>query len=181
MTIDTLPLPENADWTADLTTRSGFEFHVRPVSVADDAALSAFFKQVTPDDLRFRFLTGLREVGPARIAEMTHVDHHQKQDFVVFAPDGDAIIANAMLAADAKMETAEVAISIRQDLKGRGIGWTLLEHVARYAKAQGIRKLVSIESRDNHAAIELEREMGFTARPIDDDPTLVLLEASLQD
>lgn len=180
MTIDTAPQMEDANWSAILKTRSGFECPVRPVTTADDPALTAFFAHVTPDDLRFRFLSSIREVGAARIAEMTHIDHKQTQDFVVTEPGGDAIIANAMLAADAQMETAEVAISIREDMKGRGIGWSLLEHVARYARAQGIRKLLSIESRDNHAAIELEREMGFTARPFDGDPALVILESQLQ-
>lgn len=180
MTIDTIPDTKDA-WASDLKTRSGFACHARPVTTDDEAALTAFFEQVTPDDLRFRFLTSLREVGPARIAEMTQIDHKQKQDFVVFEPGGDAIIANAMLAADPQLDTAEVAISIRKDLKGRGIGWSLLEHVARYARAQGIRKLLSIESRDNHAAIELEREMGFTARPFEGDSALIVLEASLRD
>ncbi|WP_448663011.1 GNAT family N-acetyltransferase [Sphingomonas sp. CJ20] len=179
MTTETITAPEHAGW-ADLETRSGFACRVRPVTPADQAALAEFFTHVTPDDLRFRFLTGIREVGAARIAEMTRAGSQQKQDFVVSAPGDDAIIANAVLAADAQNDTAEVAISIRQDLKGRGIGWALLDHVARYAKAQGIRTLLSIESRDNHAAIELEREMGFTARALDGDPTLVVLEVALQ-
>ena len=48
------------------------------------------------------------------------------------------------------------------------------------AKRRGVKTLQSIESRSNHQAIELEREMGFTARTLDDDPTLVVLEAKLQ-
>ena len=70
----------------------------------------------------------------------------------------------------------EVAISILPELKGKGIGWTLLDHMAQEARHWGIKKLQSIESRDNHAAISLEREMGFTARAVEGDPALMLLE-----
>ncbi|CAN5505460.1 GNAT family N-acetyltransferase [soil metagenome] len=181
MKLDEISRPDDATGATELTTRSGYSCHVRPVRVGDEAALATFYAGVSSDDLRFRFLSGMSQVPAARIAEMTHVDHGKTEDFVVFAPDGETIVANALLAADDKLDTAEVAISIRHDLRGRGIGWALLDHVARAAKAKGIRKLVSIESYANHAAIELEREMGFTARSYEGDPSLVLLEATLQD
>ncbi len=178
---ETIAPLQDPSGVADLVTRSGYHCHVRPVTTDDEAALTEFFAGVSSDDLRFRFLSGMDKVPDALIAGMTHVDHRKTEDFVVFAPGSDEIVANAMLAADDRLETAEVAISIRKDLRGQGIGWSLLEHVARYARARGIKKLCSIESYANHAAINLEREMGFTARSYEGDASLVLLEASLQD
>lgn len=37
----------------------------------------------------------------------------------------------------------------------------------------------SIESRENRAAIEVERDMGFTVKMDPDDPTLVLVQRKL--
>lgn len=181
MKLETIGSAGDVEGVADLTTRSGYRCHVRPVAIGDEAALAEFFAGVSSDDLRFRFLSGMDKVPEALIARMTHVDHRKTEDFVVFAQGSNEIVANAMLAADDRLDTAEVAISIRHDVRGQGIGWTLLEHVARYARARGIRKLCSIESYANHAAINLEREMGFTARSYEGDASLVLLEASLQD
>jgi L-amino acid N-acyltransferase YncA len=107
------------------------------------------------------------------------VDHRQKENFLAFAADGATIIATAMLACDAAMQTGEVAISIRSDHKGRGVSWELLEHVAHFAEANGVQTLQSIESHANHAAIELERDMGFTARTYPGDSTLMLVERKL--
>lgn len=180
MKLETTAPTADANGAADLTTHSGFHCRVRPVAIGDEAALAEFFAGVSSDDLRFRFLSGMDKVPEALIAGMTHVDHRKTEDFVVFAQGSDEIVANAMLAADDRLDTAEVAISIRKDLRGKGIGWSLLEHVARYARAKGIKKLCSIESYANHAAINLEREMGFTARSYEGDASLVLLEASLQ-
>ncbi|MEZ5898873.1 MAG: GNAT family N-acetyltransferase [Hyphomicrobiaceae bacterium] len=165
--------------TVELQTRTGFRIRVRPANEQDDPALSAFFEHVSKDDLRFRFLSAIQKVSPEQIAAMTHVDHRQTEDFLVFEPGSKEIIGNAMLAADKSLQTAEVAFTVHSDFKGKGIESALLKYVTEVAKARGIKKLQSIESRENHCTIELERTMGFTAHGIEGDPMLVLLEAAL--
>jgi N-acetylglutamate synthase-like GNAT family acetyltransferase len=167
------------DWSRELTTRSGFRFNVRPAQPSDESALAEFFTHVTPDDLRFRFLTGLKTVGHDRLAAMTAIDHRQTENFLAFVDDEAAIVATAMLACDAEMKVGEVAIVIREDYKARGVSWDLLTHVAAYAAAKGLTTIQSVEARDNHAAIDMEREMGFTAGPYPGDPTLVLVQKQL--
>jgi acetyltransferase len=78
-------------------------------------------------------------------------------------------------AGDGKLDTAEVAVSIRHDHRGLGIGWALLDLLAHEAERRGVRQVISIESRENHAAIELEREKGFRPEPFAGDPALVVL------
>lgn len=163
----------------DLATRSGVRLHVRPAGPADKPALAEFFRNVSREDLRFRFLSAVREVGDERLVEMTEVDHVRTDDFLAFGDDGQTVLAAAMLAANPSLERAEVAISVRADLKGRGIGWSLLEFVSDEAKARGIKVLESVESRENQAAIQLEREMGFIAEPAAGDPTLMVVRKKL--
>jgi acetyltransferase len=151
-------------WAADLVTRSGLKIHVRPVLPEDEAALAQFFHQVAPEDLRFRFLTALREVGHAQIVAMTQVDYRRTMNFLAFAED-DTLIASAMLASDPDHVRAELAVSVHAGFRNRGVGWTLVEHVMRYAAAEGIEIVESIESRENHAALALEREAGFVIVP----------------
>ncbi|CAM3285606.1 N-acetyltransferase domain-containing protein [Sphingomonas antarctica] len=163
------------NWSEYLTTRTGFRFHVRPVRSDDEGKLAEFFSNVTRDDLRFRFLTGLNEIGRDRIATLANVDHEQTENFLAFGDDNSAVLATGTLARDPTMIRGEVAITIRDDFKDRGISWELLIHIAHYAEANGIKTLESIESRENHVAIELERNMGFTVEPYPGDPTLVLV------
>ncbi len=168
-----------ARWNRQLQTRTGFQFHVRPVGPGDEAALSDFFTHVTPDDLRFRFLSSVNVVSHGLLSRMIDVDHRQKENFLAFDTDGTTIIASAMLACDPQLAVGEVAISIRPDFKRRGVSWELLEHVVHFAESLGVATVQSIESNANHAAIELERDMGFTARAYPGDPTLVLVERKL--
>lgn len=162
-----------------LTARSGFEFHVRPVTPSDEEELSTFFSHVTKDDLRFRFLSSISEVGKEMLSYLINVDHDHKEDFLALDIDDKTIIASAMIGANEDKSVAEVAIVVRSDYKNRGMSWTFLEYVVNEARRSGIKKLQSIESRQNHAAIELEREMGFTAKSCPGDATLMLLEFDL--
>jgi L-amino acid N-acyltransferase YncA len=162
---------------SELATWTGFRFEIRSAEPRDKAALADFFLHLTPEDRRFRFLTGAPRLDHDMLERLTKVDHDRTEDFLAF--DGDTLIASAMLAADAARERAEVAISVRADYKHRGMGWALLAHLARYAKEKGIELIESIESRDNVEAIALEKEMGFTATAYPGDATLVLVQKKL--
>lgn len=166
-------------WSRDLTTRTGFTFHVRPAQPDDEAALAEFFTHVTPEDLRFRFLSSIREVGHDRLVALAQVDHRRTENFLAFARNGSAIIATAMLACNDALDRGEVAISVSAENKGKGLSWELLGHISRYAEAKGIEILESIENRENHAAIELEREFGFVAEAYPGDPSLIIVRKQL--
>jgi acetyltransferase len=47
------------------------------------------------------------------------------------------------------------------------------------AKRRGLKKLMSIEIRENRDTIDLERRKGFTARGLDGDPALLVPETAL--
>jgi len=162
-----------------LTTRTGFEFHVRPVEPSDKDALAEFFTHVSREDLRFRFLSPIPEVRDSRLDDLVNVDHDHKEDYLAFDIDDKTIIASAMVGANDDKSEAEVAIVVRSDYKHRGMSWTFLKYVIDQARQSGIKKLQSIESRQHHAAIELEKEMGFSARSCPGDATLMLLEFDL--
>lgn len=167
------------EWSNRITTRSGVQLNVRPAAPEDEALLEDFFGRVTPDDLRFRFLTPVRKPAHEMVAELVEVDHTTTENFLAFAEDGETLVATAMIAAEPSLERAEVAIAVRADFKHKGVGWSLLQLVADYARARGIRAIESIEARDNREAIGLEQEMGFTATTYPGDSTLVLLRKQL--
>ena len=174
-----VPVAPTERWSADLVTRSGYAFNVRPAAPDDEAALAEFFDHVGKDDLRFRFLTAIRKVCQDQLKALVTVDHERTENFLAVDPATGFIVATAMLAADETLTNAEVAVAIRADYKHHGISWTLLDHVGRFAVAKGIKTIESIESRDNHQAIDLERERGWTASACPGDATVMLLQKTL--
>lgn len=171
------PAPDQ--WTADVVTREQVTLHIRPVGPEDEPILADLFDHVSAEDLRFRFLTAIHDVGHERLAAMTQIDYRREMHFLAFA--GDALVASAFLVADPDRSRAELAISVHQDWKSKGVSWTLLQHVLRYAQAEGIGSVESLESRDNHAALKLERELGFATLPCPDSPTETLVRKVLRE
>jgi len=166
-------------WSGDLLTLTGSRFTVRPARPEDAAALAEFFTHLTQEDLRFRFLTGIGEVSSARLVEMTRIDHELVEHFLAFAPGDRMIIASGMLAIDDQRKRGEIAIATRGDYRRRGVARRLVEHLVEYARFRGLAVVESVASRDNAALVELEQRLGFKARPVSDDPSLVLLQCRI--
>jgi acetyltransferase len=171
--------PAPMEWASTLVSQNGLRFFVRPVRADDEGLLADFFAHVSPEDLRFRFLTGLSTVGHDRLAMMTRVDYRRTISFLAFDEDRKTVIATAMLAADPDRTRAEVALTTRSDMKAKGLSWTLFDYVLRYAKAERIGTVEAIECADHDAAIRMEREMGFTSVADPDDPTVRIVRRDL--
>jgi acetyltransferase len=167
-------------WSADLVTNRGIRFHVRPARPGDEEALGDFFRSLPPEDLRHRFLTGLREVGDERLKAMVRNDDPHTINFLAIDEETGKVMATAMLAATTDYSEGEFAVSTRPEWKQRGVSWTLLEHLVSYAKAAGIKRIESIETSDDARALQLEREMGFRTRLCPEDATLMIAEKELQ-
>ncbi|MGS1015411.1 N-acetyltransferase family protein [Allosphingosinicella humi] len=166
-------------WSADLVTNSGIRFHVRPARPSDEDGLGAFFRSLPPEDLRHRFLTGLREVGPARLKEMVRNDDPHAINFLAIDQASGVVIASALLAATEDYSEGEFALSTHPEWQQKGVSWTLLGHLVRYAEAAGISIIKSIETADDAKALQLEREMGFRTYLCPKDATLMIAEKRL--
>jgi acetyltransferase len=161
--------------TLTLATRSGIDIDVRPAHESDKTALIDFFDRVSDEDRRFRFFSAADHVNDRQLEPLIHADHFRSESFLGFDKASGELVASALLACDAAMDTAEIAVSIRSDYRGKGVGWALLDFISREAERRGVRRAIAIEARDNHAAIELEREKGFKPEAFEGDPTLVVL------
>lgn len=170
-----------AGWATDLVTEHGLRFYVRPVRPDDEAAVARFFERVTPEDLRFRFMSGVDKVNHEQIAMMTRVDYFRTISFLAFDENRREVIAIAMLATDPDRNHAEVALTTRSDMKGEGVSWTLFEHIVRYVRSEGITTLESVECADHEAALRMERELGFTTSVDPNDPTVWIARKNLFD
>ena len=169
------------EWSAKLPTRSGLELLVRPAAREDEATVRAFFAELGPDDLRFRFLSPMPRVNDSLYDLLLGVDHVRTEDFLVFVRENGSprMVASAMLSCDPETKTAEVAISVHPAYRDKGIGWSLLDFVARDAGQRGMEVLQSIECRDNRGALEVERDLGFEISFYPGDPTLDLVSKRL--
>lgn len=141
----------------------------RALTPADLAALHDLLADASAEDVRFRF----PGEGERSLERMTKVDHDRTENFCAYEESSGKMIATAMLASDATGRTAEIAIAIRAGFANRGIGWTLLDHVAGYAEAHGLDAVESMTGRDDTDVIGLETEMGFAVSALPDECVLL--------
>lgn len=171
-----LLLPE---WSAVLTTSGGLRLNVRSASPADEQELARFFDEATHEDLRFRFLSSMKAVAPEITRELVEVDHSRTENLLAFDARDGRLAATAMIAANEDQDSAEVAVIVRSDLKGRGVGWAMLDLACDYATARGFKSLHSVELGANFPGIALEEEMGFKGRPCPEDSSVMILTKTL--
>jgi GNAT superfamily N-acetyltransferase len=171
----TLVSPEKSGQPIELKTRDGLIIDLRAVRAEDEPALLTFFEGVSPLDRRFRFLAAADHVSHDQLEPLLHADHFRSESFIAFERESGALVASGLLACDNALDTAELAVSVREDYRGRGVGWAMLDLLSKEAQKRGVRRAISIESRENHAAIELEREKGFVPEPLEGEPSLVQL------
>ncbi len=158
-----------------LITRSGVALDIRATTEADEAKLAAFFDRVSDEDRRFRFFTAGAHVSHEQLDPFIHADHIRSESYLAFDAATGELVASGLLACDARLDTAETAVSVRSDYRAKGLGWAMLEFLSDAAQKMGAKQIIAIESRDNHAAIELERESGFVPRAMEGDPTTIIL------
>jgi acetyltransferase len=62
---------------------------------------------------------------------------------------------------DASREAGEYAILLRSDLKGRGLGWALMQMIIEYAKSRGLKRIYGQILHENSVMLKMCRELGF--------------------
>lgn len=157
--------PYPREWESHEILRSGKRLFIRPIKAEDEPALLAFLEKIDPEDIRLRFFAPLRHFSHHFIARLTQLDYGRTIAFVALDPMSDEILGVVRLHADPDHRTAEFAILVRSDFKGRGLGTSLMNLVIRYAKAEGYAVITGEILAENQGMLRLCRELGFELSP----------------
>lgn len=163
------PYPAQWERTVDLPQLG--TLLLRPVRPEDEALYRAFYPHITADDLHMRFFTARPDRSHRFLARLTQIDYAREMAFVAVSEAGE-LLGVARLAADPDYTRAEYAVLVRSDLKGRGLGWLIMQHLIAYARAEGLGELHGQILATNTTMIAMCRKLGFHITPVPDDVTL---------
>lgn len=164
------PYPSN--WERELEIK-GERITVRPIRPEDEALYGAFIDKLTLQDIRLRFFGLTAKPTHDQIARFTQIDYARAMAFVAIHPDTGELLGVSRLASNPDYTDAEFAVIVRSDLKGRGIGWALMQTLIEYARAEPIGALYGDVLKWNEGMLQLCRELGFSESLSDDDPDVV--------
>ena len=92
-------------------------------------------------DLRLRFFAPMKEFSHEFIARLTQLDYARAMAFVAFDEATNELVGVVRIHSDSIYESGEYAILLRSDLKGRGLGWALMQMIIEYAKSEGLKAI----------------------------------------
>ncbi len=136
---------------------------LRPVRPEDEQAFVRLFDRLSAEDVRLRFFAPLREMPRRQLARLTQIDYDREMAFVLEAsgPEQGEILGVVRIAADPDNQRAEFAVTVRSDLKGRGIGTLMLSRMLDYARDRGIAEVFGDILGENTMMIALCRDLDF--------------------
>jgi acetyltransferase len=154
--------PYPSEWLIDAALDGVGLLQIRPIRPEDEPLYRDFFVNVTLDDQRLRFFTIAPDLSHRFLARLTQIDYAREMAFVAVAKDSGALLGVVRMVADPDYTKAEYAILVRSDLKGRGLGWRLMQHLIAYARAEELEQLHGAVLAGNTTMLQMCRELGFT-------------------
>ena len=173
--------PYPSQWEGELALRDGSRVVVRPMRPEDEPAVQNFLTRVTAEDLRLRFFHAMKEFSHSFIARLTQLDYARAMAFVALDPNTGEMMGAVRLHSDSLYQNGEYAILLQSDLKGKGLGWALMQLLIHYARSEGLKRLSGQVLAENSTMLQMCRDLGFkvTADPDDHSVVDVVLDLGL--
>ena len=156
--------PYPSQWQRHLEIKDGWRVFVRPIRPEDEPLIHEFLRHVTSRDLRLRFFAPMKEFTHPFIARLTQLDYARAMAFVAFDEATNEMIGLVQIHSDSIYESGEYAVLLRSDLKGRGLGWALMQLIIEYAKSEGLKAISGEVLQENAVMLEMCRSLGFEVK-----------------
>jgi acetyltransferase len=162
--------PYPSQWQTEAELPGAGAVRIRPIRPEDEALYRDFSAAVTPEDLRLRFFGAGPRLSHGFLARLTQIDYAREMAFVAVSEETGALLGVARFIADPDYVSGEYAVQVRSDLKGRGLGWRLMQYLIEYAGAEGLKELHGMVLAENSTMLQMCRELGFAVEPDPEDP-----------
>jgi len=169
------PYPKELEET--LTLSDGLKLLLRPIRPEDELAFQALFSKLSMDEIRLRFLHGMKYLSHKMAARLTQIDYDREMALVLCGeptPQKNPVLYGVVrLVADPNNERAEFAILIHRDMTGMGLGTMLMRRIIDYAKQQDIVELFGKVLAENKPMLNICEALGFKKRRDPGEPNVI--------
>ena len=171
--------PYPKEWERHTTLKNGTAIFIRPIRPDDERLYPPFLARVSQEDLRLRFFAPVKKFDHAFIARFTQLDYARAMAFVAIDEVSGEMLGVARLHANSTYDTAEYAVLVRSDLKGRGLGWLLMQIIIEYARSEGLQIIEGQVLEENVSMLRMCAELGFAITPDPSEPHISIVRLAL--
>ncbi|HEY4041900.1 MAG TPA: GNAT family N-acetyltransferase [Rhodopila sp.] len=150
---------------------------IRPIRPEDAQAHTAFFSRLSPQDVRYRFFSAMKELSPEQTVRLTQVDYDREMAFIAVRDTTGDTVGVSRLACSSDGRSAEFAVIVQADMRGRGLASHLTRRLIEWGRSRGVREIEGQILADNQPMLAFVRHLGFSVHRMADDPEV--MEAKL--
>jgi acetyltransferase len=152
----------------------GESFTLRPIRPEDGDAHAALFRRFTPEDMRFRFFSSIRNMPAEQITRMTDIDYGREMAIIaVRDATGETAGAARLVRNDTDGQSAEFAVAVEPAAKGQGLASALMRAIIAWGRNQGVAEITGQILADNTRMLAFVRRLGFTIHRIPSETDIV--------
>ncbi len=158
------------DW---FETVDGIGLSARPIAADDKDALVDAFRHLSQETVYKRFLAPVKRLTESKLAYLTELDHSDHEALVAVT-EACEIVGVARYVREPGKAEAEVAVTVRDEWQGRGVGTALLGRLAARASKNGVERFTGVCLATNREMIQLFDEIDPAARHHSNGETTVV-------
>jgi len=147
------------------TTKKGLEIFLRPVKITDETMLKDFFYDLSEDSMYMRFFSARKDMPHKRLQDFVVVDWSRKMEILAVIKEKErekeTIIGLGQYELNPDRYLAEVAIVVKDQYHGMGVGKELLSYLTYIARRHGLLGFTAETLVENKAMVGLFEKMGF--------------------
>jgi GNAT superfamily N-acetyltransferase len=144
------------------TLADGGRVTVRPACPWDAGRVQDYIRGLSPSSRYDRFLAATNELSPAELGRIGGRDDRKATLIAETKISGTrVVIGEARYAVGSDGVTCEIALSVADTWRGRGLGTLLMDQLECRARGLGVTTLVGDVLRSNTAMRKLARKVGF--------------------
>jgi len=168
-----------SQWERHIQVKDDWRVFVRPMRPEDERLIHEFARYVTPNDVRLRFFGPIKEVNHQFIARLTQLDYARAMAFIALDEATREMVGAVRIHSDSIYESGEYAVMLRSDLKGRGLGWALMQLIIEYARSEGLKVISGDVLQENTVMLAMCRQLGFEVKRSASEPDICNVQLKL--
>lgn len=165
--------PYPSELERSLALADGRTVAIRPIRPEDEPRLHDMLARSSPEDIRLRFFSPLKNLTHAFAARLTQIDYDREMALCALTTPADGnpeLLGVVRLIASPDGDSGEFAVFVRSDLKGRGLGYRLMTEILAYAYGRNISHVFGDVLAENTTMLHVAEALGFTITRQEDDP-----------
>jgi len=164
-----------------LQLHDGTNILIRPIRPEDAEIEETFIRNLSPQSKYFRFMHAMQELTHDMLVRFTQIDYDREMAFVATTEINgkEAEIGVGRYVSNPDGKSCEIALVVGDEWRGHGIGARILIELMEVAKLRGLKTMEGEVLTENSGMLRLAKKMGFSIRPLPDDPNTLFISKLL--